>query len=93
MNSRPPRRTSKHDEVAAEAFVLAAGTRTAEGIKPWEAPHVREDVTKAYALRLREPLYLKLKWASEQRGLSMNAFITSAVESAVGELLAGEGKG
>lgn len=89
MKSQPPRRRTTTDdlEAAADAFVSAAGSRGGGDVLPWEAPGVREDVTKAYALRLREPLYLKLKWAAEQRGQSMNAFITEAVEGAVGEIL------
>lgn len=55
---------------------------------PWEAPRVREDVTKGYALRLPEPLYLKLKYVSKQTGTSMNQLCNEAVARLVEEELA-----
>ena len=58
--------------------------------KPWEAPYVREDVTKGYALRLPEPLYLKLKWMADQTGRSINTVIREAVEADVETYLARE---
>ena len=50
---------------------------------PWEEPRVREDVTKNYPLRLPEPLYLKLKFVSNQTGRSMNQICNEAVEASV----------
>lgn len=54
---------------------------------PWQQDYVREDVTKGYALRLPEPLYLKLKYVSKQTRISMNELINGAVESIVQENL------
>lgn len=56
--------------------------------RPWEADYVREDVTKGYALRLPEPLYLKLKWMADQTGRSMNTVCREAVEAEVEAFLA-----
>lgn len=50
---------------------------------PWEEPQVREDVKKGYPLRLPEPLYLKLKYISEETGRSMNKLCNDAVEELV----------
>lgn len=50
---------------------------------PWEAPHVRDDVVKGYALRLPEPLYLKLKWVAKQTGRSINGVCRDAIEADV----------
>lgn len=55
---------------------------------PWEAEHVREDVMKGYALRLPEPLYLRLKWVAEQTGRSINTVCREAVEAEVERVLA-----
>ena len=65
------------------------GQRRAAGEdRPWEAEWVRDDVTKGYALRLPEPLYLKLKWVASQTGRSMNAVCLDAVEAEVEAFLA-----
>ena len=61
------------------------------GERPWEAPHVRDDVVKGYALRLPEPLYLKLKWVAERTGRSMNTVCREAVEAEVETVLQEEG--
>lgn len=58
--------------------------------RPWEADRVRDDVVKGYALRLPEPLYLKLKWVAERTGRSMNAVCREAVEAEVEAFLAAE---
>ena len=50
---------------------------------PWQQDYVREDVVKGYALRLPEPLYLKLKYVSKRTRISMNELINNAVESIV----------
>lgn len=55
---------------------------------PWEAPHVRDDVTKGYPLRLPEKLYLKLKFVSEETGQSMNQLCNDAVAHVVEKKLA-----
>ena len=56
--------------------------------RPWEAPYVREDVVKGYALRLSEPAYLKLKYVAEATGQSMNGLCRDAIENVVEALLA-----
>ena len=60
-------------------------------VRPWEADRVRDDVVKGYALRLPEPLYLKLKWVAERTGRSINAVCREAVEAEVEAFLRGEG--
>lgn len=50
---------------------------------PWHEPQVRDDVVKGYALRLPEPLYLKLKYVSKQTGISMNQLCNEAVRGLV----------
>ncbi len=52
--------------------------------RPWEAPHVREDVVKGYALRLPEPLYLQLKWVADETGRSINTVCREAIEREIG---------
>lgn len=59
--------------------------------RPWEASYVRDDVVKGYALRLPEPLYLKLKWVAAERGQSMNELIAGAVADVVAGHLGEEG--
>ena len=58
-----------------------------EADRPWEAPYVREDVMKGYALRLPEPAYLKLKYVAEATGQSMNGLCREAIENVVEALL------
>lgn len=74
------------------ASVVAAATAPSDRVpghrrpslaRPWEGDRVREDVVKGYALRLPEPLYLKLKWVAEQTGRSMNTVCRDAVEAEV----------
>lgn len=62
--------------------------RGGEADRPWEAPYVREDVMKGYALRLPEPAYLKLKYVAEATGQSMNGLCREAIENVVEALLA-----
>lgn len=50
---------------------------------PWQEPRVREDVVKGYPLRMPEPLYLKLKYVSEETGRSMNQLCNEAVETLI----------
>ena len=75
---------------------LAAGVRepghrrVTGGGRPWEGERVRDDVVKGYALRLPEPLYLKLKWVAEQTGRSMNAVCRDAIETEVEAFLSRE---
>lgn len=56
-------------------------------VYPWEEPHVREDVNQAFSIRLPEPLYLKLKYISEQTGRSMNHMLKTLAEEMVEERL------
>lgn len=58
---------------------------SAESVHPWEKPRVREDLKKNYPLRLPEPLYLKLKYVSEETGRSMNDLCNEAVGNLIGE--------
>lgn len=101
MKGRPPKKTlTRAQEQAAAAFVAAAepaptpraparpAAPTSSGDLPWTAPHVREDVVKGYALRLPEPLYLKLKHVADVTGRSMNRVCRDAIERAVAEALA-----
>lgn len=78
----PPLEPSRRDGVGP---ARPAG----EGGWPWEAPHVRDDVTKGYALRLPEPLYLRLKWVAEQTGRSINGLCRDAVEAEVARYFEG----
>jgi hypothetical protein len=79
-------RTRRRRRAEARRARQAAGGATERF--PWEAPRVREDVTKGYALRLPEPLYLKLKYVSKQTGTSMNQLCNEAVARLVEEELA-----
>lgn len=56
-------------------------------VLPWEEDRVRADVVKGYALRLPEPLYLKLKYVAEQTGQSINTLCREAIEGEVEERL------
>ncbi len=58
---------------AAEAGQRQAKVPTA-GEFPWEAPSVREDVTKVYNLRLPEAYLLKLRYIAEHTPDSMQKF-------------------
>ena len=50
---------------------------------PWEAPGVREDVTKVFNLRLPEPYLLKLKHIAEHTPDSMQQFCLSVLLPAI----------
>lgn len=56
-------------------------------VYPWEEPYVREDVNQAFSIRMPEPLYLKLKYISEQTGRSMNHMLTTLAKEMVEERL------
>jgi hypothetical protein len=57
----------------------------------WEDPMVRNDVLKAYNLRLPEPYLLKLKFIASNTPLSMHAFcmaeLLPAIDRKVEEIL------
>lgn len=106
MKPRPPKRAlSPEQEHAATAFVEAAepsavarpsktaprSPKPSAADFPWHAPYVRDDVMKGYALRLPEPLYLKLKWVAEQTGRSINTVCREAIEADVEAQLARRG--
>jgi len=66
----------------------APDTRTASQPRestryPWEAPGVREDVTKVFNLRLTEPYFVKLKYISEHTPSSMQQFCMAALLPAI----------
>jgi hypothetical protein len=85
LSSRPP---ATHPRPDMDAFL--SGTQTPEEHKPddqpthppssaaevypWDAPSVREDITKVYNLRFPEPYLLKLKYIAEHTPDSMQAF-------------------
>jgi hypothetical protein len=60
-----------------------AGQGRGGGPQPWEAPSVRADVTKAFNLRLPEPLKLKLDFIRERTRVSVHEFIMTALAPAV----------
>jgi hypothetical protein len=62
---------------------LPAVPETAPAPYPWEAPGVREDVTKVYNLRLPEPYLLKLKHIAEHTPDSMQQFCLSVLLPAI----------
>ena len=60
------------------------------GPYPWEAPGVREDITKVFNLRLTEPYFLKLKYIAESTPDSMQKFcldiLLPAIDTKIDEL-------
>jgi hypothetical protein len=56
-------------------------------VYPWQEPHVRDDVNQAFSIRLPEPLYLKLKYISDETGRSMNHMLKTLAEEMVEETL------
>lgn len=96
MRRRPD--LTPQQQQAADSFIEGANQQSLSGEQspqeetpsrqqrehyPWEAPRVRDDVTKNYPLRLPEPLYLKLKFVSNETGRSMNQICNEAVEANV----------
>lgn len=79
----PPEAAGAPPAASEPAASAARRGHRAAGERPWEAAYVREDVTKGYALRLPEPLYLKLKWVAAQTGRSVNTMVREAVETDV----------
>ncbi len=68
--------TYKPGKQSAEDFITEAN-KTPQGSHknyPWNEPGVRADVKKDFVLRLPEPLYLKLKYISENTSDSMQSF-------------------
>jgi hypothetical protein len=56
---------------------------THETVRSWEGPNVRDDVTKAFNLRLPEPLKLKLDFIRKHTRVSIHEFIMTALVPAV----------
>ena len=95
MRNRPDRNSDSDHQRAVEEFIQGAeqnpGETGADGADseskstsyPWEAPKVREDLKRNYPLRLPEPLYLKLKYVSEETGQSMNQLCNDAVRALI----------
>jgi hypothetical protein len=52
-------------------------------VRSWEGPNVRDDVTKAFNLRLPEPLKLKLDFIREHTRISIHEFIMTVIVPAV----------
>lgn len=82
---------SLQDEAAGQPKVkpplrstrASAGGNRRGGAKPWEDPRVRDDVAKAFNLRLPEPLKLKLDFIREQTRVSVHEFIMTVLVPAV----------
>lgn len=55
---------------------------------PWEAPGVRDDVTKVYNLRLPEPYLLKLKYIADHVPESMQQFCLNALLPVIDDKIA-----
>ena len=76
--SAPKGRSSGMSE--SKSSVRARATTVPGGReRPWEAPGVRPDVTKAFNLRLPEPLKLKLDFIRDQTRISIHEFIMDAL--------------
>lgn len=98
MRKRPDRSSDESRKHAVDEFVQGAEQDPVEGdpsrtgengpgedLYPWEKTRVREDLKKNYPLRLPEPLYLKLKFVSEETGRSMNDLCNEAVGNLIAE--------
>jgi len=98
MRKRPNRSSDDSRKRAVDEFVQGAeqnpredgSSKTDEDgskdkLYPWEESQVREDLKKNYPLRLPEPLYLKLKYVSEETGRSMNDLCNEAVRDLIAE--------
>jgi hypothetical protein len=98
LRSRRPRLDSESFIAAAEAPPPATtrptagvpqrpsggtGERRGEVSPPWTRPGVRPDVTKAFNLRLPEPLKLKLDFIRRETRISVHEFIMTALVPAV----------
>lgn len=92
LSSRPPQAS---DGDALESFIGGASVPTPNATEPtaspkrddatypWNAAHIRPDVTKVYNLRLPEPYLLKLKYISERSPESMQQFCLNALLPAI----------
>lgn len=80
---RPPAAASQADSFIEGAEQKQQSSQAGGEPLPWEAPHVRQDVTKLFNLRLPEPLKMKLEWLAERDPRSMHTIALEAVEEAV----------
>jgi hypothetical protein len=87
LKSRPPSKSTQD----LDAFISGAESgkknlppvgRTEETY-PWQEPAVRDDVTKAFNLRLPEPYLLKLRYIGEHTPDSMQQFCLRVVQEAI----------
>ena len=76
-----------------DAFIEGAGDRTSSvtsGLRPseempWQAPGIRDDISKLYNLRLPEPYLLKLRFIAEHTPYSMQKFCLEVLLPAIDE--------
>ena len=71
-----------------------SGLRSSEEM-PWQAPGIRDDISKLYNLRLPEPYLLKLRYIAEHTPYSMQKFCLDVLLPAIDEKideLRGEGE-
>ncbi len=78
------------DYASEKAAVSKTSRKKKDVVLPWEEPYVRADVTKQFTLRMKEPLFLKLRYIGEHSPQSANAFVLDvlgkAVEEKIGEM-------
>jgi len=78
LSLRPVHKT---EEQELESFIKAAHANDSEHepVKPWDQPHVRDDVMVMVSLRLPEPYVLKLRYISEKSRVSQQALLRDLV--------------
>ncbi len=76
------------EAVAAPVAPTLPEPAAAPPLYPWQAPGVREDVTKVYNLRLPEPYLLKLKYIADHIPESMQQFCLNTLLPAIDEKIA-----
>ncbi len=52
-------------------------------IYPWEDPMVRPDIKKGVNLQLPEPMLLKLRYLSQETGVSQQRFLRDVISPAI----------
>lgn len=74
------RPTVKSDEEKMQEFINEASKPAPTGEpKPWEQPHVRDDVIKAVSLRMPEKYILMLQYLSEKTFKSQQEILREVV--------------
>lgn len=63
--------------------VTTSSTVTDTVVYPWDSNRVREDVFKVFNVRLREPLFLKLKHISQLQRRSTNSICEELIQEFV----------